>query len=112
MVGIASITFQTIEKNHNGNPLRFQNNIPNNLKKLRCISPLFSLVRVLGLHPVPTYVSEVVHRISVDSTRPSQQPLNSVASETASHEEHHITLMVLVLLLYDSNDIPKEKPLA
>ena len=39
MVGIAGKNFRTVKKSSNGNPLRFQNNIPNHLKKLRCISP-------------------------------------------------------------------------
>ena len=56
MVGIASKTFQTTEKSCNGNPLRFQNNIPNHLKKLRCISPCCLRCFWSGLScSLPTY---------------------------------------------------------
>ena len=51
-----------VQKRRNGNPLRFQNNIPNNLKKLRCISPLSLVFPVLLVSQAfacsSTYVSK------------------------------------------------------
>mgnify|MGYP004416043675 CR=1 FL=1 len=50
-----------VKKSHNGNPLRFQNNIPNNRTELRCISPRYLRLLLYSScvvrHPI-TYVSK------------------------------------------------------
>ena len=68
MVGIASITVQHVEKSHNGNPLRFQNNIPNNLKKLRCISPVWMSILVSTLALSHLRIRGAKHRIIVNKS--------------------------------------------
>ena len=83
MVGIAEKTFQTVKKSSNGNPLRFQNNIPNNPTELRCISPLFGVLK-----SVP---SRSLDALAADNLRIQGTSSDVRVKRLALSFAHHIT---------------------